>query len=406
MDCWMSCTSTNMLPKNFCIAPFVQHTTHPSGSSSPCPYLGGDVFFNQHKTILDQWLDPDLDKLRTDFLNNQQNPICNRCWNEEAHGKRSLRQRLFDVDNASSDYQFSQVQGFAEMLEDSILDQSFKHGPKVLTIKNGNICNARCRICYPECSSRWIADARKINILTKQSWYNETVVEQNWSDSQIEEIVDLSKNLSRLELFGGEPLYNKQVKKLLDQIIDAGHAKNITLYINTNGTVNFLETLPNVTNFKNLEIGVSIDGVGAQFNYIRNGADYAQVIANVRKWKKELSPDRFWIDCITTVNILNIYYLPEIKSEMTSIFGMPPFWNLLVEPKYLSIVNMPASVKSCVEKKLSSDVEFADLISTMHQTEDLLQWDKFKNFTESIDEIRNESFSTTFPEFFEICSSH
>jgi hypothetical protein len=91
---------------------------------------------------------------------------------------------------------------------------------------------------------------------------------------------------------------------------------------------------------------------------------------------------------------------------MTSIFGMPPFWNLLVEPKYLSIVNMPASVKSYVEKKLSSDAEFADLISTMHQKEDLAQWGKFKNFTESMDEIRNESFSTTFPEFFEICSSH
>lgn len=391
-----------MLPDTFCIAPFLQHTTHPSGSFSPCPYLGGTVFFRRHETLKDQWLDPELNNLRSSFLNAEKNPICSRCWNEETYGKRSLRKRLYDLTTQTSDYAFAREPGFAQSLETAIREKTYLNGPRILTIKNGNVCNARCRTCYPECSSRWINDAKKINAITGQYWYNETNVEQNWSDQQIDDIVATSHTLTRLELFGGEPLFNKQVKKLLGLIIAGGSAKNITLYCNTNGTVNFLDTMPEVTEFKNLEVGVSIDGVDEQFNYIRNGADYAQVVNNVKLWKQTLSPEQFWIDCITTVNILNVFYLPEIKSRMCEIFGMSPFWNLLIEPRYLSIANMPDRIKYSVTDRLGQDAEFADLVLAMNQPTNLDEWSKFLKFTQVLDQIRNESFAKTFPEFYNL----
>jgi hypothetical protein len=94
-----------------------------------------------------------------------------------------------------------------------------------------------------------------------------------------------------------------------------------------------------------------------------------------------------------------VYYLPELKAAVEEILPLAPFWNLLVYPEYLFIKNMPDHVKSAVVKKLSLDPEFDDLISVIQQPSDLTQWQKFLRFTQGLDQIRNESFRSTFPEF-------
>ena len=78
------------LPENFCVAPFLQLTTHPSGSFSPCPYLGGTTWKGQYSSIMDAWLSQDLELLRTDFLQNQKSSICKRCWHEEKNNKKKV----------------------------------------------------------------------------------------------------------------------------------------------------------------------------------------------------------------------------------------------------------------------------------------------------------------------------
>jgi MoaA/NifB/PqqE/SkfB family radical SAM enzyme len=396
----------NSLPKNFCVAPFAQCTTHPSDSFSPCPYLGGTVWNNNDKSIMSQWHSNGIQQLRQDFLNNKQSPICNRCWHEEKNNKRSLRLRLFDPVNHTSDYVlFAQPDTVGRLLR-KINSGDYQQGPEILTIKNGNLCNARCRVCHPGDSSRWIGDAKKIYEMTGQQYYDIGRQEINWNDSQLEEISVLSKTLQRLELFGGEPVYNKQVHKLLERIVQTGDSKHISLYINTNGSVDIVEKMPYVKEFREVEIGVSIDGVGEHFDYIRNGLEYQTVKRNVLIWKEyfERHGVRYSIDSISTVEILNIYYLPELKRAVTEILPLPPFWNLLVDPAYLFIKNMPDHVKTAVIDKLSEDAEFTDLINVIQQPADMQEWKKFLEVTQVLDSIRNENFAKTFPEFYEIIS--
>jgi hypothetical protein len=99
------------------------------------------------------------------------------------------------------------------------------------------------------------------------------------------------------------------------------------------------------------------------------------------------------------VDILNIYYLPELKQAVKEVLPLSPFWNLLVQPEYLFIKNMPDHVKLAVIEKLSSDDEFADLISIIQQPADLKEWDKFLEVTSALDKIRNENFKEIFSEF-------
>jgi len=392
------------LPKNFCVSPFIQLTTHPSGSYGPCPYLGGTQWKSDPSqiTITDQWNSSGLTNLRKQFINNEKPAICQRCWHDEDNNKRSLRQRFWDPAARTKTTDFSNIvtKELIEKIEDNI-NKDILELPIILTIKNGNICNAKCRVCHPGDSSRWAEDTEKLFDITGKKYYNVATNETNWTDQQLEEILTLSKNLQRLELFGGEPTYNKKVIWLLNQLVEQGLSKNIVLYINTNGSVNIVEKIPNIKEFARVEIGVSLDGVKEQFDYIRHGLDYNQVITNVKLWQayfKQYNVD-YWIDSISTVDILNIYYLPELKQAVKEVLPLSPFWNLLVQPEYLFIKNMPDHVKSAVIEKLSSDDEFADLIGIIQLPADLKEWDKFLEVTSALDKIRNENFKEIFSEF-------
>ena len=389
------------LPKNFCVAPFVQCATHPNNSFSPCPYLGGTTWKSSNSDIMSRWRSEDLQQLRQSFISNEKNSICNRCWHEEANGKRSLRLRLFDPVNKTSEFSFIDPASYSNDMIEKVRSQSYLNGPEVLTIKNGNVCNAKCRVCHPGDSSKWIGDAKKLNELTKKQYYTIGQEEKNWSDEQILEIIDLSPRLKRLELFGGEPMYNKKVYYLLEQLVLLGYAKNIILYINTNGSVNIVEKLPFVKEFKEIEIGVSIDGVGTHFNYIRHGLEYETVKKNIQIWISyfETHQVKYFIDSISTVEILNVFYLPELKQAVREILPLSPFWNLLVDPAYLFIKNMPNHIKETVIEKLSKDIEFNDLITVIKQPADLNEWGKFLEATQQLDHIRKENFADTFPEF-------
>lgn len=392
----------NCLPENFCVAPFIQLTTHPTGSFSPCPYLGGTVWKKQYPNIIEQWRSEDLEQLRNDFVNNKQNPICNRCWHEEKHGKRSLRKRLYDPQSGNSDYEVINQNLLIDQLVDGLTEKKYLADIKILTIKNGNLCNAKCRICHPGDSSRWaIEDTNKLKQITGKTFYSIDQPERNWTDRQIEEIFSLTQNLSRLELFGGEPFYNKKVMALLNQMVDSGRAKNISLYVNTNGSVDFTQKNECLAYFREVEIGVSLDDLNDRFNYQRHGLNYDTVINNIRTWQKffESHGTKYFIDSITTVSAFNIWHLPEIKKAVTQILPQAPYWNLLVNPDFLSVKNLPLEFKQEVVAKLNQDpAEFSDLINVIQQPQDTEAWAKFQTVTQGLDHIRKENIKLIFPE--------
>jgi len=388
------------VPPNFCVAPFLQLTTHPTKSFSPCPYLGGTTWAQDYGTIQQRWASADLESLRYQFLNNQRPDMCQRCWHEEDNNKQSLRLRLYNSQTKTSDYSVINNSTIVQEMIEGLAQKEYLKGPKILTIKNGNVCNAKCRVCHPGDSSRWVEDANKLASVIGPGHYAINVSEKNWSTEQLDEIYELSKNLKRLELFGGEPLYNKKVLSLLDRIAKNGHSKQLNLYINTNGSVNLIDKVPRVHEFKEVEIGVSIDGIDKQFEYIRHGIKYKDVVDNILTWQKYFKEKntKFFIDSITTVSVFNIFSLPEIKQEITKLLPQSPFWNLLVNPDHLFIRNMPDKVKQKVIAKLQSDPEFSDIISVINQPADSDAWDKFLSISQALDVIRNENFKDTFPE--------
>src|SRR6185437_10681618 len=112
--------------------------------------------------------------------------------------------------------------------------------PKLIEVKLTNLCNLRCKTCIPEHSSSLMNEFKPTNerdekriILIKKAY---DLYLESRGAVFLDSIIKNIEAVEWLEFYGGEPFMIKDHKKFLQQIIDSGHAKNITLSYTTNGT--------------------------------------------------------------------------------------------------------------------------------------------------------------------------
>ena len=385
-----------MSKDNFCIAPFIQLQISKNGETGPCPYTANVWDLNKHKTIKEKWNSTELENFRSDFLTNKQNPVCKRCWRDEDNGKKSLRQRLNNVgikNNNNIREKNLQNKIFLRYIEKI----DYKKYPKILTLIPGNECNLACVTCSSSFSSKWNSELKTMpenNIIVKNSNWNMT-------EEEYQDIVDNSEHLQKIELFGGEPFYNKKNRKLLiEKIIKKGTSKNITLYFNTNGTFFDKEYLHSLTkNFKKLEIRVSIDGINEQFEYMRYGAKYHDVIENAKKFSALENSD---FEVICTVSSYNFLYLDEYDAEFQK-YNWSVFYNIVMSPARIMLFNIPDIVK----KDIKLSPKFKDIENHINsQNYDMKAWEEFVDYTKLIDQNRGLDMGKLFPKFYQLVKKH
>jgi len=373
------------VPSNFCPAPFIQLRTSKNGTCGPCTCRAA---WKIQGKLSEQWQSSEINSLRQSFLENKKNSHCVRCWKEEDVGKKSLRLRLRE---------FRGTKNLEKIFEKYIKTEKYKKFPRVLTLMPGNECNLACPTCSGRYSSKW-------NSLTSTGNYGPFhKVETNWNltDSQYQDIVDNSQNLQKIELFGGEPFLNKRNRhNLIEKIIKKGTAKNIKLYFNTNGTIfnaNYMESL--AKNFKFVEIRQSIDGLHNEFEYLRYGANFDNVIKNAKKFSSLPNTD-FQIIC--TVSIFNLVNLEKFDQYMSNK-KWSVYYNIADRPTYLLLHNLPENVKKQI--KLSSKFKDIEQYMNLKQCKKS-QWSRFVLYTKILDKNRKISFKNAFPELYNLVKKY
>lgn len=394
-----------LVRNNFCIAPFNQITFSPAGNFSPCPEIGGRPWWSPDGNILKMWNSEDFKKLRSSFLNNEKNSICNRCWDQEELGQNSLRKRLLSArPPGNSNF------GPGEMIP--FLDHRHKIGPKQINIMVSNKCNLRCRSCGVRASSTYNIEGRyyqEKNNRISPRYFNEKLKPLEFSDDQIEQIFQLSGNVTRIEFYGGEPLLDTKTLSLLQQYVDSGLSKNITLYYNTNGIAEIKEIHYKLwSQFKSLEFKFSVDDIFDRFTYVRHPGKWNDWIDNLNAIRKYSWKIPTQVTAICTVGILNIYYIPELLDKMDEL-KMKVFLNTIDIPNYYSIKWLPTAIKTAIKEKLNqyhdrTKINF--LLNYLDCDEDLSVWEDFKFWTKEKDEYRKENFSITYPEFYKIIKEY
>lgn len=286
---------------------------------------------------------------------------------------------------------------------------------KYIDIRFSNLCNLKCRGCGPSLSSSWYDDYQKLYDFKSE----DPKVRSISNDSP--DFWKIFKNvvLDAEEIYfgGGEPLITKEHFDLLRYLISIGKT-DVRLSYNTNlttltyGNHNLAELW---SQFKDVNLGISIDDLGLRGEYFRSGTKWAVLENNLRILKDSYPLIRRYVNC--TVNLTNIYYLPELYEYLTAekVINENGFnINLLLDPNHLRIDVLPREAKMEVKRKLEAFMakfgehppkffyDLKNIIQHMLKEDHSHELPSFIKITKKLDQIRSEDFIAVYPELAKI----
>jgi sulfatase maturation enzyme AslB (radical SAM superfamily) len=194
----------------------------------------------------------------------------------------------------------------------------------------------------------------------------------------------------------------QEQKELLRFYIETDQAQHISLHYTTNATL-----FPSIDwwnlwqHFKEIDIQLSIDGVGARYEYIRYPAVWSDLTNNIEQYLKyQAQKPNLRLSVSHTVSAYNIYYLDEFFKWNYNI-GLPrPWLGKVHNPLHMRPSVWTNTAKQMIIEKLTSseydDVKvWGDLISN---TDDSKHFQMFQQRLHAHDQYRGTNFKQVFTE--------
>lgn len=368
----------------FCFAPWSNIDISPPGDISPCCKFRHRYYTDQPLNIKQHGpsaylKSKTLETVKQDFQLDRWPKGCERCRIEEENGIASKRQ--LDHDRWQRNYQDYDIS------TNRVLTAS---------VAFGNTCNLVCITCNPFSSSRW---QREHFMLHGQ----DVPPNHFYRDDFVDEFLDLAPDIIHLDIPGGEPFLSGvvQQKQLLQRLIDQGRAHEISIHYTTNATIWPGQDWWDLwQHFKEIDMQLSIDGVGSRYEYIRWPGEWSQLLHNVNSYQQQQSSSHnLRLSVSHTVSAYNVYYIPEFLDWIVAQ-GLPrPWMGRVNDPIYMRPSVWPSAAKQCIIDNLDRDNvdcrTWADLISN---TDDSDRFDLFRERLAWHDRYRGLDFMQTFPE--------
>jgi MoaA/NifB/PqqE/SkfB family radical SAM enzyme len=370
-------------PKNFCYTPWTSIEIMQDGRIVPCCKFV-DSHYEQKfniatNSVADYQNGRYLADVKQEFLNGKWPLGCERCRVEEESHTKSKRN--LDYVRWQSHY-----------------DEYDLNSGKYLTLGAafGTTCNLKCIICNPYSSSSWqkeYKDLYGINI----------PIIKDFRKSIVKSITKIAPELIHIDIYGGEPFLSEieEHKKLLNYYVQTGQAQHITIHYTTNGTIFPDNSWFDIwDHFKEVDLQLSIDGVGDRFEYLRFPANWDKVEDNVKQYTNRQKAN-FRLSVSHTVSAFNIYYLDEIFHWCKNI-GLPVPWIGQVHaPVYLSPFVWPEDARLKIVQHLFTSrwpqvKNWSNIMSKPSPAINLFQ--EFVQFVNRHDQYRKLDFKKTFPE--------
>jgi MoaA/NifB/PqqE/SkfB family radical SAM enzyme len=351
---------------------------------SPCSYYDGVIKITTDFDLSKAWHSPEHNQLKLLIENDQPIPGCHQCYREESHGLASRWK--------------SSKQLYEDFHQDTNIDLT---SPQSIDYSVGNLCNLKCLICGPENSSSWLPDYQKKYPLTDINKFKYD------KHNQIETLdLALLMNVKNIHFHGGgEPLMSNNHVTMLKSIKEAKGLSDVRVFYNTNGTQTVsLSVLDLWEECKLVELYFSIDDIGDRFNYQRTGANWNQVIQNI-KWFVNNMPHNHMFNINCAWGYLNLYYLDEIEDWYQNNLTKNRYGDTvnLIYQKVIgdfSINHVSKPTKEVLLNKFSNRPRLIELVNSLTTSAESNSffWEKINQ----IDSIRGNSFRSVCPEWAEL----
>jgi MoaA/NifB/PqqE/SkfB family radical SAM enzyme len=336
-----------MHPYNYCVYPFnYAHIGHKGQPALCCNNGEHRLPYNiKEHSLATIWNSDEINTVREQFTSGGCPTGCGHCFEPELDGVRSFRQKaLRGTFGTNTPFNDTVIRG--------------------LDLRIGNTCNLRCIMCnsyssiqlyklVPEMSEHYgWQEGTTERILQDHNpktmdWCNDEQAWQNIFDG-------IDENLQHVYMAGGEPFYVNNFEDILHRMMVK--APNARYVINTNGTRLLKDK--DIRRFKdyNLVMRVSIDGVGAVDEYVRNGTNWQHKLKVMDQYYKY-----FAIECWDlTLNSLSVRQAPELITYLKTRF---PEVQINVRPAYgnspFHFYRLPESMRTGVLQWFEDNDELA-----------------------------------------------
>jgi sulfatase maturation enzyme AslB (radical SAM superfamily) len=401
-----------MVPKTFCALPFHQMMVTNEGKIRLCCRSEVNVTsegrdLSLHDASLGQiWNSDYFRSVRYRMLLGLDVEDCLQCYATEAGGATSLRQ----VMNAflASRLDDAGEEGLLKKTEDGLGRGSNMPFPSALHLWLGNHCNLKCRMCSPMFSSKIAAD--EVHAAWFSGHHGAAVYE--CQENVFEEIFQHAERVKLIQFSGGEPFIHRTFRDMLRKLVETKHAAHIELYITTNGMTYSGELSSLLARFSSVELGISVDGLGALQEYIRFPSKWEALERNIFLFQKDEIP----ISIRPTPQAYNAFGLLDLARWCDTHGIQFVLDNILLAPEFLSLDMLPEAV---VRKALQDWEEYlqAECGEDNRWHVSKVVWalrrpraapdklavlqDQFIRFTKDLDESRGQFFAAACPELYD-----
>jgi hypothetical protein len=299
------------------------------------PFYGVEIAHNSPNNIYCCRLPAgtDIKQVQQSMINQQRSPACGTCWRLEDRGLTSERQ----IHNRTFDFYLDRD---LEKIEQDAIDQL--NLPQIIKVGTSNLCNGTCVTCGSDASSAWAALENKTIKYNKIS--TEKLEKINWA------------NIKQLSFVGGEPLLEKFNFEILNRLIESNNT-NCFVSVVTNGSCALTPAqFQTLSKFPNLNICLSIDGVGKRFEYMRYPLSWELLCNNLEQFKKITSN----ISVSVMISNVNIFYYSELM-EFFHDQKLNYLCKQIEQPQYFSPGNLPDEFKQQV---LDNNPEYLDQVKS------------------------------------------
>jgi organic radical activating enzyme len=254
------------------------------------------------------------------MLRNERPAECQYCWNMEDQGKLSDRHYRSGEPWAAAD--FEKIRN-SNGSEDAI--------PSYVEVNFNNACNLKCSYCSPQFSSTWADEIGRHGAYPTSRPHNDPshftsdrrpipAREDNpYVDAFWKWWPNLYPELTHFRMTGGEPLLDRNTYRVFDYVL-ANPSPKLHLCVTSNFSVDEKSWQRYKTYLKQLcEEGVlehymqyvSLDGWGAQAEYMRHPMNFELVWDRVNQFLSEI-PYRNSLTFIVTMNNLSVTSLENL----------------------------------------------------------------------------------------------
>jgi sulfatase maturation enzyme AslB (radical SAM superfamily) len=355
------------------------------GTLDPCcQYTNPELFQRIPFVEFDQFDKTVRQRMRDDYAAGIQHSGCQKCYQEEQAGWTTLRQ-------------------YANRWYDQVDQQQLWH----VELRLGNYCNLKCIMCSPGSSSSISVERQQHKELFKtvniypytpeMPHYWETIEFQQFS-------AEFLSQLKRINITGGEPFMIPEVLIVLDRLMPVRDTVNVSF--NTNLTILTEKILSRLEQFNNLEVSVSLEGIGEMNDYLRYPSKWEQIQEHIATIQTRIPNAHVSVN--HTFQHASVYSLPAL-SEFCKKNKISLHLTLVQGNEYLGLNSVPkqdlTKLSNWVTTTTTLDHAQKQFIKNIIESAvfNLNLYVQYRDYVSVLDTIRktdyNQVFSPTYEQF-------